>query len=97
MAIEGQQKVVTVKRVYIYVVPRNGEPFRHVTERTAPFSTIAQANEVIRKVSGRVNQYDKVYSQLRRYLDAGAKVGVEVETETKVVSSVFVGVKRRRT
>lgn len=97
MAIEGQQKVVTVKRVYIYVVPRNGESFRHVTERTAPFSTIAQANEVIRKVSGRVNQYDKVYPQLRRYLDAGAKVGVEVETETKVVSSVFVGVKRRRT
>ena len=96
MAIEGQQKAVTVKRVYIYIVPRHGEPFRHVTERKAPFSTIALAKEVIRKVSRRVNQYDKVYPLLRSYIDAGAKVGVEVETETRVVSSVFVDVKRRR-
>ena len=94
MKIAGKQNVVTKERIYIAVKPRNGDWFRHDKERTSPFSTVKQAKDVIRKVSGRVNQYDKVYPQLRRYIDEGCKVGVEIETETKVVSSVFVESKR---
>ena len=98
MKIEGQQKTVTEKRIYIAVKPRNGDWFRHDTERTSPFRTVKQAKDVIRKVrlgdeAGGM-QYDKVYPQLRRYIDEGCKVGVEIETETKVVSSVFAESKR---
>lgn len=98
MAIKGQQKTVTEERIYIAVKPRNGDWFRHDTERTSPFRTVKQAKDVIRKVrlgdeAGGM-QYDNVYPQLRKYIDEGCKVGVEIETETKVVSSVFVESKR---
>ncbi len=98
MKIAGKQKVITKERIYIAVKPRNGDWFRHDTERTSPFSTVKHAKDVIRKVrlgdeAGGM-QYDKVYPKLRRYIDEGCKVGIEIETETKVVSSVFAESKR---